>query len=33
MRWEAGLAAGQYVTTCARSGNVWFGGGFTVVNG
>jgi hypothetical protein len=33
MRWEAGLAAGQYVTNCTRSNNVWFGGGFTVVNG
>jgi hypothetical protein len=33
MRWEAGLAAGEYLVTCNRRGNVWHGGGFTVVNG
>jgi hypothetical protein len=33
MRWEAGLAAGQYITNCLRSRDIWFGGGFTVVNG
>lgn len=33
IRWEKSLAAGQYATYCTRSGNDWFGGGFTVVNG
>jgi hypothetical protein len=33
MRWDAGLAAGDYVVNCNRRGNVWHGGGFTVVNG
>jgi hypothetical protein len=33
IRWESSLAAGQYVTWCARSGNAWFGAGFTVVDG
>ena len=33
IRWENGLAAGEYITNCTRSGDIWFGGGFTVVNG
>ena len=33
IRWESSLAAGQYVTTCTQSADVWFGGGFTVVDG
>jgi hypothetical protein len=33
VRWESGLAAGEYVVTCTRRGNVWHGVGFTVVNG
>lgn len=33
MRWESGLAAGEYVVTCTQRGNNWFGSGFTVVNG
>ena len=33
IRWESSLAAGQYITSCTRSGNAWFGGGFTVVDG
>lgn len=28
-----GLAAGEYITNCTRSGDFWFGGGFTVVDG
>ena len=31
--WENGLAAGQYITNCTRRGDIWFGGGFTVVSG
>ncbi len=33
MRWEAGLAAGEYWVSCSQRGNIWYGGGFTVVNG
>jgi hypothetical protein len=33
MRWESGLAAGEYFVTCTQRSNNWFGSGFTVVNG
>lgn len=35
VRWETSLAAGQHIALCtARPANtVWFGGGFTVVDG
>jgi hypothetical protein len=33
LHWEKSLAAGEYITNCNQAGNIWFGGGFTVVNG
>lgn len=33
LRWEANLAAGQYVASCLGNREAFFGSGFTVVNG
>ena len=32
-RWEATLAAGEYVMTCTERAGSWFGSGLTVVDG